>query len=183
MPPFRILHRIGGSSAMKQRRSNISAALAIAVERRVDEIIAIAKGKCALHSQLSVRRASARAFAEQEIVRQLQTRRGDGAVQRRRETRRDYRVSKSRGANGQVGRRVHRASSKRVCIQGFILSLFGLRRCGGVAADSDIASGHTQFQSLRSIGVSVRLRDLYRRCLTSDPNVAALSFLYPSSRA
>jgi hypothetical protein len=59
---------------MKQRRSNISAALAIAVERQVDEIIAVARAKCALQSQLSVQRATARAFSEQEIARELQRR-------------------------------------------------------------------------------------------------------------
>jgi hypothetical protein len=57
---------------MKQRHLNISAALAIAVERQVDEIIAVARTKCALYSRLSVQRASARAFSEQEIVRELQ---------------------------------------------------------------------------------------------------------------
>jgi hypothetical protein len=33
---------------MKQRRSNISAALAIAVERQVDELIAVARTRSAL---------------------------------------------------------------------------------------------------------------------------------------
>jgi len=116
---------------MKQRRSNISAALAIAVERQVDEIIAVAKGKCALHSQLSVQRASARAFAEQEIVRQLQrsaeTARFSAGVRldeiigsRNREGPRDKAASGSTGP--------HR---ERFGIRRLILSLFDLRRRGG----------------------------------------------------
>lgn len=58
---------------MKQQRSNISAALAIAVERQVDEIIAVAKARCALRSALAADCASARALWKQEIGRDQET--------------------------------------------------------------------------------------------------------------